>query len=80
MVVTPPLTHFISRYIQQRVRTRAGRPICFLCIDTTHVSVDQSEDAYAQMQTYSGKRGELKIYVIVALILSNFRERSLRAF
>ena len=46
----------LCRFLQDRFRTPAGRRIVFLNIDTTNVSVDQSEDALAQMRTYSGKR------------------------
>ena len=32
-------------------------------IDTTNVAVDQSSDAFAQMQTYSGQRGKGHCYL-----------------
>ena len=42
--------------VQERLSTPDGRPVCLLNIDTTHIQVDQSKDAMAQMQTYSGER------------------------
>ena len=44
--------------MQNRLLSQDGKPIVFLCIDTTAISVDQSQDAFAQMQTHSGERGK----------------------
>ena len=43
------------QYIQNRLRTPNGKPVTMLNIDATHVNVDKSLDAYAQMQSYSGR-------------------------
>ena len=44
--------------MQERLRTPDGRPVVLLNIDTTSIKVDQSKDAMAQFQTYSGERGK----------------------
>ena len=41
-----------------RLRTPAGRPVTILNLDCTKISVQQTEDAFAQFQTYSGERGD----------------------
>ena len=40
-----------------------NREVAILSIDTTDVKVDQSSDAFAQMQTYSGDRGKGHCYL-----------------
>ena len=45
------------RWVQDRLRTPNGRRIVLANIDTTHVRVDKSTDAFVQQQTYSGARG-----------------------
>ena len=46
------------RYIQSKLRTPDGRPVVILNIDTTDLCVDQAQDAFSQMRTYSGSRGK----------------------
>ena len=43
--------------MQDKLETPDGRPVVLLNIDTTAIKVDQSSDAFAQMDTYSGERG-----------------------
>ena len=46
-----------------------NREVAILSIDTTDVKVDQSSDAFAQMQTYSGDRGK-GIAICLAMLLT----------
>ena len=50
------LIKYHCRYVQDRLRTPAGRLVTLVNIDTTSIQVDQSQDAFCQMQTYSGER------------------------
>lgn len=44
--------------MQERLRTPNERPVVLVNLDTTDVKIDKSQDAFFQMQTYSGDRGK----------------------